>query len=182
VRRIEAVTGEESLRIIRDNRLILEELSQLMKADRTALPERMEQMLKREKELQKEIEKMKLESASSDIDGIMAAKREEKGISLYTALLPAGDMKVLTETAQRIKDKTAAQAVIILAGIEGGKVNGVVMVSEDIKGRFKAGDIASRLAAQLGGGGGGRPDMARFGGKECGCLEALLDRAGEYLL
>ncbi|HDS02681.1 MAG TPA: alanine--tRNA ligase [Firmicutes bacterium] len=182
VRRIEAVTGEESLRIIRDNRLILEELSQLMKADRTALPERMEQMLKREKELQKEIEKMKMESASSDIDGIMAAKREEKGISLYTALLPAGDMKVLTETAQRIKDKAAAQAVIILAGIEGGKVNGVVMVSEDIKGRFKAGDIASRLAAQLGGGGGGRPDMARFGGKEYGCLEALLDRAGEYLL
>ena len=181
VRRIEAVTGEEAIHLIQDSRLILEELSATVKAETKALPERIEQLLKREKELHKEIEKLKMESASSDIDEIMAAGISKNGLSLFTALLPEGDMKVITETAQRIKDRAAQKSVVILAGTEGEKVSGVVMVTEDIKGRVKAGDIASRLASQLEGGGGGRPDMARFGGKRTGRLEEILENAGEWL-
>ena len=181
VRRIEAVTGEEALHLIQDGRLILEELSGTVKVETRALPERIEQLLKREKELHKEIEKLKMESASSDIDDIIAAKQDLKGLSLFTALLPEGDMKIITETAQRIKDRAVQKSVIILAGTEGEKVNGVVMVTEDIKGRVKAGDIASRLASRLDGGGGGRPDMARFGGKSTGRLDEIIRNAGEFL-
>ena len=181
VRRIEAVTGEEALRVIRNNRVILEELTGVVKVESTALPERIRQLLKREKELHKEIEKLKMESASSDIDAIMAAKRSEKGLTLFTALLPEGDMKVITETAQRIKDRAAVNSVVILAGTDGKKVNGTVMVTDDIKGKVKAGEIASRLAARLEGGGGGRPDMARFGGKRADRLEEALKNAGEFL-
>jgi alanyl-tRNA synthetase len=181
VRRIEAVTGEEALHHIQDNQMLLEELSRAVKAEKNLLPERIEQLLKREKELHKEIEKLKMESASSDIETIMAAGKSDKGLSLYTALLPEGDMKVIMETAQRIKDRASRKSVIVLAGTEGEKVNGVVMVTDDIKGKVKAGEIASGLAALLEGGGGGRPDMARFGGKQNDRLNEILEKAAEFI-
>ncbi len=181
VRRIEAVTGEEALHHIQDNQMLLEELSRAVKAEKNLLPERIEQLLKREKELHKEIEKLKMESASSDIETIMAAGKSDKGLSLYTALLPEGDMKVIMETAQRIKDRASRKSIIVLAGTEGEKVNGVVMVTDDIKGKVKAGEIASGLAALLEGGGGGRPDMARFGGKQNDRLNEILEKAAEFI-
>ncbi len=177
VRRIEALTGEAAFDHIIRGEAVLSNLSQRFKTDRSGIEEKIERIFEKEKELSKEIEKLKSKNASSSLDDILAGMQTVNGLRVVVSELQTGDVKIIREMAQQIKDKLATSSVVVLLGSDGEKVNGVVMVTQDAVGTIKAGDIAKVVSQELGGGGGGRPDMAQCGGKEIAKIGSALEKA-----
>jgi len=177
VRRIEAITGEAAFDHIIRGEAVLSNLSQRFKTDRHGIEEKIDRLFDHERELMKEIEKLKTKNASSSLDDIINSVQDINGIKTVAAEVQTGDPKIIRDMAQQVKDKFGSSVVVILLGSDGEKVNGVVMVSQDIIGTIKAGDIAKVVSQELGGGGGGRPDMAQCGGKEIAKIASALQKA-----
>ena len=181
IRRIEAVTGEAAVERALACDAVIREISSVLKTDGAMIPERVESLLKKEKELHREIERMKMKDAGSDIDDFLGNAETEGGVTFVKALFGDADIKVVRETAQKIKDRIEKNGVVVAASSAGDKITGVVMVTADLNPGLKAGDIAAAMAAVLGGGGGGRPDMAQFGGRETGLMDEALKAALGFL-
>jgi alanyl-tRNA synthetase len=173
VRRIEAVTGQHALHYLQDLEATMGQVAGALKAPVAELNERVGQVLEHVKGLEKELAALKGRLASSQGDELVAQAIDLKGIRFLAARLDGADSKALRETMDKLKDKLKS-AVILLATVDGDKVQLAAGVTPDATGRVKAGELVNFVAQQLGGKGGGKPDMAMAGGTGAAQLPAAL--------
>ncbi|APW43276.1 alanine--tRNA ligase [Rhodoferax saidenbachensis] len=173
VRRIEAITGSNALHYLQDLEDTVGAAAATLKAPVAELGERLSSVVDHVKTLEKEISALKGKLASAQGDELVTQALEIKGVKLLAAKLEGADTKTLRETMDKLKDKLKT-AVIVLAAVEGDKVQLAVGVTTDTTGKVKAGELVNFLAAQVGGKGGGKADMAMAGGTEPAKLPAAL--------
>ena len=177
VRRVEAVTGDNALMYLQSLEGTVQQLAGALKASPTEVPARLAQVLDHVRALEKELAALKGRLASSQGDELIARAVDVNGIKVLAATLAGADAKLLRDTMDKLKDKLKT-AAIVLATVEGGKVQIAAGVTNDVLanhvGRVKAGELVNFVAQQVGGKGGGKPDMAMAGGTEPGKLEAAL--------
>ncbi|TCK17680.1 alanyl-tRNA synthetase [Thiogranum longum] len=173
VRRIEAVTGEEALHYIGETEKNLGEISALVKGNREDVTTRVSQMIERNRKLEKELDTLKAKLASTQGGDLASQAQEVDGIKVLAARLDGADAKTLRETVDQLKNKLGAAAVV-LATVEGDKISLAAGVTKAESKRIKAGDLVNQVATQVGGRGGGRPDMAQAGGNQPENLDAAL--------
>ena len=174
VRRIEAVTGGNALAYLQSLEATVSKAAGSLKASPAELNSRIAQVLDQVKSLEKEMAALKGKLASSQGDELMTQAAEVKGVKVLSALLPGADAKTLRDTMDKLKDKLKT-AVIVLASVEGDKVQLAAGVTSDTIGKVKAGELVNFVAQQVGGKGGGKPDMAMAGGTDATHLDAALD-------
>ena len=142
--------------------------------------DKLEQLLARQREQDKELERLRGKLASQAGDGLLDQAVDVAGARVLAAQLDITDAKALREQADRLRDKLGS-AVLVLAGVAGDKVSLVAAVSADLTDRVKAGDLAGAVAQQVGGKGGGRPDMAMAGGNQPQALPAALAGVADWV-
>ncbi len=173
VRRIEAVTGQNALTYLQSLEDTVTQASGSLKASPTELNARIAQVLEQVKALEKELAAAKGKLASAQGDELIKQAVDIKGIQLLVATLEGADAKTLRDTMDKLKDKIKT-AVIVLTAVDGEKVQIAAGVTADTVGKVKAGELASFVATQVGGKGGGKPDMAMAGGTNPAALPAAL--------
>jgi alanyl-tRNA synthetase len=173
VRRVEAVTGEGALAYVQALDRQLAEVAAALKAPATEATARIAQLQGDLKLFEKELARLKGKLASSQGDDLAAQAVDIKGIKVLAALLEGADAKVLRDTVDQLKNKLKT-AAIVLAAVEDGKVRLAAGVTADATAKIKAGDLVNFVAQQVGGKGGGRPDMAMAGGTDPSKLGAAL--------
>ncbi len=174
VRRIEATSGRhavEWLQALEDQALCIAER---LNAPLDELADKVERLQRHERALEKELQRLKAKLASQAGSDLAAQAQEIAGVHVLAARLDGVDAKGLRETLDRLKNKLRP-AAIVLATVEDGKVRLVAGVSKDLTDRLKAGELVNHVAAQVGGRGGGRPDMAQAGGSDPQALPRALD-------
>ncbi|MEK6193781.1 MAG: DHHA1 domain-containing protein, partial [Deltaproteobacteria bacterium] len=180
VRRIEAVTGPAAVVFVQQTTGLLHESALLLREKAETLPQRIEKLLKQQKDSEKEIEKLKdrISELASEKTG-----EEFKTINGTTVLVKRVEVEspaALRVMADRFKDKMSS-GVVVLGGVSSGKALLIATVTKDLKGKFHAGNIIKHAATVLGGGGGGRPDMAQAGGPQTENLDKALAAALELI-
>ncbi|MFM2426506.1 MAG: Alanine--tRNA ligase, partial [Pseudomonadota bacterium] len=173
VRRIEAITGANALAYLQSLEDSVAQAAGALKAPATELNARLAQVLDQVKALEKEVSALKGKVASAQGDELMTQAVDIKGIKFLVAQLPGADAKTLRDTLDKLKDKMKS-AVIVLAAVDGEKVNIAAGVTADNVGKVKAGELANFVAQQVGGKGGGKPDMAMAGGTDAAALPKAL--------
>jgi alanyl-tRNA synthetase len=174
VRRIEAVTGANALAYLQSLEDSVAQAAGALKAPPTELNARLAQVLEQIKTLEKEVSALKGKVASAQSDELLTQAVDIKGTKLLVAKLEGADAKTLRDTMDKLKDKMKS-AVIVLAAVDGEKVNIAAGVTADNTGKVKAGEMANFVAQQVGGKGGGKPDMAMAGGTDAAALPKALD-------
>jgi len=180
VRRIEAVTGGNALAYLQNLEATVSKAAGSLKASPAELNSRIAQVLDQVKSLEKEMAALKGKLASSQGDELMTQAVDVKGVKVLSALLPGADAKTLRDTMDKLKDKLKT-AVIVLAAVEGDKVQLAAGVTSDTIGKVKAGELVNFVAQQVGGKGGGKPDMAMAGGTDATNLNAALDSVQDWV-
>ena len=165
VRRIEAVTGENALAYLQGLEASVANAAALLKAPVGELNERLLQTVEHARALEKEVAALKGKLASAQGDELLTQAQDHKGVKLLVARLDGADARTLRDTMDKLKDKLKT-AVVVLGVVEGAKVQIAVGVTPDTTDRVKAGELVNFVAAQLGGKGGGKPDLAMAGGTE----------------
>ncbi|RDE22373.1 alanine--tRNA ligase [Motiliproteus coralliicola] len=174
IRRIEAVTGQAAIDWMAGTEATLGQVAGLLKGSRDAVTEKVGSLVERNRQLEKELEQLKAKLASSAGNDLVSQAVEIAGVKVLAAQLEGVDPKSLRDTLDQLKNKLGS-AVLLLAAAEGDKISLVAGVTKDLTGRFKAGDLIKHVAPQLGGKGGGRPDMAQGGGSDVAALPAALE-------
>jgi alanyl-tRNA synthetase len=173
VRRIEAVTGQNALAYLQSLEDSVVQAAGTLKAPVGELNARLAQVLEQVKTLEKEVSALKGKVASAQSDELMTQAVDVKGVKLLVAKLEGADVKTLRDTMDKLKDKMKS-AVIVLAAVDGEKVNIAAGVTADHTAKVKAGEMANFVAQQVGGKGGGKPDMAMAGGSDAAALPKAL--------
>ncbi|MEW7982603.1 MAG: alanine--tRNA ligase [gamma proteobacterium symbiont of Phacoides pectinatus] len=173
VRRIEAVTGASAVDWMESDEEQLHQVADLLKAAREGVGEKVAQLLERNRRLEKELEQLKNKIASAAGSDLAATAVDVGGVKVLAANLDGADSKSLRDTMDQLKNKLGS-AVIVLAAVADGKVSLVAGVTKDRTAACKAGDLVRFVAEQVGGKGGGRPDMAQAGGSDPTALPAAL--------
>ena len=173
VRRVEAVTGANVLAYLQDLESTVHTAAQTLKAPAAELQGRLTQVLDQVRALEREVGSLKGKLASSKGDELVAQAVDVNGIKVLAAKLDGADAKTLRDTMDKLKDKLKT-AAIVLAAVDGGKVQIAAGVTADTMGRVKAGELVNFVAQQVGGKGGGKPDMAMAGGTDPAGLAAAL--------
>ena len=174
VRRIEAVSGANALAYLQQLESTVTQAAGTLKAPATELQGRIAQVLEQVRSLEKEIAALKGKLASSQGDELLTQAVDVKGIKVLAARLEGADAKTLRETMDKLKDKLKT-AAIVLAAVDGDKVQLAAGVTADSTSKLKAGELVNFVAQQVGGKGGGKPDMAMAGGTDASKLSAALD-------
>jgi alanyl-tRNA synthetase len=180
VRRVEAVTGENALAYLQQLEGTVQRLAGALKAAPAEVPARVGQVLDHVRQLEKELAALKGKLASSQGDELVARAVDVKGLKVLAAQLEGADAKALRETLDKLKDKLKT-AVIVLAVVEGQRVQLAAGVTPDAVGKVKAGELVNHVAGQVGGKGGGKPDMAMAGGTDPSRLGAALDSVAGWV-
>jgi alanyl-tRNA synthetase len=173
IRRIEAVTGDNALAYLRSLEHTVNGLAGSLKVAPQDVPSRVASVLDQVRALEKEVAALKGRLASSQGDELLAKAVDVKGLKVLAATLEGADAKALRETMDKLKDKLKS-AAIVLAAVEGGKVQIAAGVTPDNVAKVKAGELVNFVAQQVGGKGGGKPDMAMAGGTDPKNLGAAL--------
>jgi alanyl-tRNA synthetase len=173
VRRIEAVTGDNALAYLQHLEGAVNGLASTLKSSPAEVSARVASVLDHVRALEKEITALKSKLASSQGDELLAQAVEVNGVKVLAAVLEGGDAKSLRETMDKLKDKLKS-AAIVLAAVEGGKVQLAAGVTADQMGKVKAGELVNFVAQQVGGKGGGKPDLAMAGGTDAAAVPAAL--------
>jgi len=173
VRRIEAVTGANALAYLQQLESTVQSVAGSLKAAPTELNGRVAQVLEQVRALEKEVAQLKGKLASSQGDELVAQAVDVKGLKVLAARLDGADAKTLRDTMDKLKDKLKT-AAIVLAAVDGSKVQLAAGVTADSMGKVKAGDLVNFVAQQVGGKGGGKPDLAMAGGTDASKLPAAL--------
>jgi alanyl-tRNA synthetase len=173
VRRIEAVTGAGALRLIREQELQLLNINQLMKGSTGKVADKVAQLMDKNRKLEKELEQLKGKLASAAGGDLASDAQDINGVKVVAAKLEGADAKSLRDTVDQLKNKLGSAAVV-LAVVQDDKVSLCAGVTRDQTGSVKAGDLVNFVAQQVGGKGGGRPDMAMAGGNDASQLETAL--------
>ena len=169
VRRIEAVTGVNALAYLQSLEDTVTQAAGSLRAQPAELNNRIAQVLDQVKALEKELATAKGKLASAQGDELMTQAVDIKGVKLLVAQLEGADVKTLRDTLDKLKDKLKS-AVIVLTAVDAGKVQIAAGVTADNVGKVKAGELANFVAQQVGGKGGGKPDMAMAGGTDASAL------------
>jgi alanyl-tRNA synthetase len=180
VRRIEAVTGWEALKYIRNVEGELKKSAGLLKANPLELSERVEKILKHQRELEKEIEVLKGKLAAKDTSDLIDQIREIKGVRILSAVVDVSDVKTMRDLGDKLKDKIRS-GIILLGSKAADKAMLLCMVTKDLTDRYHAGTIIKEIAPIVGGSGGGRPDMAQAGGPKPENVKQALDRLRDMI-
>ena len=173
VRRIEAVTGEHALAYVQTLEDTVNQACAALKATPAELNQRLAQLLDQVRSLEKDMGALKGKLASSQGDDLLAQAVDVKGVKLLAALLPGADAKALRDTLDQLKNKLKT-AVVVLASVDGDKVQLAAGVTADTLTKVKAGELVNFVAQQVGGKGGGKPDMAMAGGTQPAGLDKAL--------
>jgi Ser-tRNA(Ala) deacylase AlaX len=180
VRRIEAVTGKAALVWLAEQQQRLQSIAQLVKSDVSNAETKISQLVEHERTLEKELNKLKGKLASQAGDDLSSQVVEVEGISVLAAMMDGVDPKSLRETVDKLKDKLGSAAVV-LATVSGEKISLVAGVTKDESKRLKAGELVNFVAQQVGGKGGGRPDMAQAGGNQPDHLPKALESVPSWV-
>jgi alanyl-tRNA synthetase len=173
VRRIEAITGDRAILWVGEEEARLSHIAEMLKSGREDVDDKVVQLLERSRTLEKELERLKGQLASAAGDGLAAEAVDVGGVKVLAAKLDGADQKSLRETLDQLKNKLGS-AVILLASVTGPKVSLVAGITKDQTQQMKAGDLIKTVAEQVGGQGGGRPDMAQAGGNNPDALPQAL--------
>jgi len=166
--------GERAIDWVEADDERLRHIADLVKSGREDLDTKVAQLVERNRKLEKELEQLKSKLASSAGSDLASSAVEINGVKLLAANLDAADPKSLRDTMDHLKNKLGS-AIIVLATVSGGKVSLVAGVTKDQTGKVKAGDLVKMVAEQVGGKGGGRPDMAQAGGSKPDALAQALE-------
>jgi alanyl-tRNA synthetase len=180
IRRVEAVTGENALAWVQQLEDTVNEAAAALKAPASELSAKLGQMLEQVKAAEKELARLKSKLAASQGDDLAGQAVEVGGLRVLAASLDGADVKTLRETMDKLKDKLGS-AAIVLAGVDGGKVSLIAGVTADATAKVKAGELVNFVASQVGGKGGGRPDMAQAGGTEPAKLPQALASVADWV-
>ncbi|MGC3981985.1 MAG: alanine--tRNA ligase [Steroidobacteraceae bacterium] len=181
VRRIEAVTGQGALDWVANSDELLRGVAGMVKASRDDVEEKVRQLLERSRKLEKEVAQLKSKLASGQGNDLSATALDIAGIKLVTSIVEGADVPALREAVDQLKNKLKSGVVVLASAGQDGKVGLIAGVTTDQVARVKAGDLANFVAQQLGGRGGGRPDMAQGGGVDASKLSEALASVAEWL-
>jgi len=173
VRRIEAITGDAAWEAIYAEDDTLNQVAEAIKSDKNQVSTKITQVMSDYKALEKELKQLQAKLASSQGDDMASQAKLVNGVNMLSAKMEGADSNILRETMDKLKDKLEP-AVIVLAASDGSKVSVAAGVSKSVTNRFKAGELVNHVAQQVGGKGGGRPDMAMAGGSDPSKLDEAL--------
>ncbi|WP_281074088.1 alanine--tRNA ligase [Klebsiella quasivariicola] len=173
VRRIEAVTGEGAMAILHAQSDQLSDIAQLLKGDSHNLGEKVRAALERTRQLEKELQQLKEQAAAQESANLSSKAEEINGVKLLVSELAGVEPKMLRTMVDDLKNQLGS-TIVVLATVADGKVSLIAGVSKDVTDRVKAGELVGMVAQQVGGKGGGRPDMAQAGGTDASALPAAL--------
>ncbi|MGQ3052707.1 MAG: alanine--tRNA ligase [Roseateles sp.] len=180
IRRIEAVTGDNALAYLQSLEATVQSAAQALKTAPGELEDRLHAVLDQVRALEKELAAAKSKLASAQGDELMAQAVDVKGIKVLAARLEGADAKTLRETMDKLKDKLKT-AAIVLAAVDGDRVQIAAGVTADSVGKVKAGELVNFVAGQVGGKGGGKPDMAMAGGTQPAGVAAALNSVAAWV-
>jgi alanyl-tRNA synthetase len=180
IRRIEAVTGEGALAWVQEQEAGFAEAAAVLKAPVAEVPAKLAQVLENVRNLERELGRLKSRLASSQGDDLASQAVEVRGAKVLAATLDGADAKTLREAMDKLKDRLKS-AAIVLGAVNDGKVSLIAGVTADLTARVKAGELVNFVAQQVGGKGGGRPDMAQAGGTEPANLPTALQSVKNWV-
>ncbi|MCA6222883.1 alanine--tRNA ligase [Photorhabdus antumapuensis] len=180
IRRIEAITGRKALESVHQQVDLLQDIAQLVKSDIHSLSEKVRVTLDRTKALEKELQQLKDQQAAQESSSLASKAKEVKGVKLLVSQLSNTEPKMLRTMVDDLKNQLGS-AIIVLSTISDDKVSLIVGVTKDLTAKIKAGELISSVAQQIGGKGGGRPDMAQAGGSDIEALPSALDSVEEWV-
>ncbi len=180
IRRVEATTGLGALEFAQKAQEQVDSIAQALKAPATEATAKIAQMLEQVKALEKEVSRLKSKLASSQGDDLANVAVEVGGAKVLAAAMEGADVAQLREAADKLRDKLGSVA-LVLASIADGKVTLIAAVSKDLTAKVKAGELVNHVALQVGGKGGGRPDMAQAGGTQPENLQAALASVADWV-
>jgi alanyl-tRNA synthetase len=180
VRRVEATTGNGALKLINSQQALIAQLSSELKAPSSELANKVAQLSDHAKSLEKELARLKSKLASSQGDDLATQVTEIAGVKVLAVTLDGADANTLRETMDKLKDKLKS-AAIVLASVSDGKVSLAAGVTPDLIAKIKAGELVNFVAQQVGGKGGGKPDMAMAGGTDASQLPKALASVTEWV-
>lgn len=180
VRRIEATTGAMAIESVHHQSEQLSAIAHLLKGDINSLVEKVKSALDKSRQLEKEILQLKDQQASQESASLSSKAKDVKGVKLLVNQLGDTDPKLLRTMVDDLKNQLKS-AIIVLSTTSGDKVSMIVGVTNDLTAKIKAGDLISYVAQQVGGKGGGRPDMAQAGGTDVNALPAAMASVEEWV-
>ena len=180
VRRIEAVTGEGALQWIKDNENQLATIADVVKVSKSEAKDKVVQLVERNRILEKELNQLKAKLATQAGSDLASSAIEIDGMKVLAHKIEGADPKSLRDTLDQLKNKLGS-AAIVLGTSSGNKVSLIAGVTKDQTSRIKAGDLVNAVAVQVGGKGGGRPDMAQAGGTDPAALDAALQSVPDWI-
>ncbi|QML23200.1 alanine--tRNA ligase [Escherichia coli] len=173
VRRIEAVTGEGAITTVHADSDRLSEVAHLLKGDSNNLADKVRSVLERTRQLEKELQQLKEQAAAQESANLSSKAIDVNGVKMLVSELSGVEPKMLRTMVDDLKNQLGS-TIIVLATVAEGKVSLIAGVSKDVTDRVKAGELIGMVAQQVGGKGGGRPDMAQAGGTDAAALPAAL--------
>ncbi|MEI7671672.1 MAG: alanine--tRNA ligase [Deltaproteobacteria bacterium] len=180
VRRVEAVTGHAAVAHVQRAEDELRKTAGLLRIGPLETADRTEKLLRRERELEKEIEILKGKLAAKDSGDLMGRVRQINGIDVLATVVEASDVKTLRDLGDKLRDRLRS-GIILLGSRADGKAMLLCLVTKDLNDRYHAGKIIQAIAPLVGGSGGGRPDMAQAGGPKAELLEQALEKLSDLL-
>jgi len=180
VRRIEAVAGEGALSWVEENDQRLQEISHIVKGNRDSAIDKIVQLQEKNKLLEKELEQLKGQLAKAASGDLISQAVQVDGVNVLAANIAGSDSKTLRDLVDQLKDKLG-DAAIVLSTVQDNKVTLIAGVSKSQTSRIKAGELVNSVALQVGGKGGGRPDMAQAGGDNPGALDSALESVPSWV-
>jgi alanyl-tRNA synthetase len=180
VRRIEAITGAKALALFDQVENLVDAAARGIKANRDNLLEKLEALVAQNRKLEKDLASLKTRLATAGSVDLLSQAQEIAGVKVLALNLEGADAKSLRDMADQFKNKLGS-SVVLLAAVEGDKVALVAGVTQDVTARVKAGDLMAHVAGQIGGKGGGRPDMAQGGGTQVDKLAEALNSVAPFV-
>jgi alanyl-tRNA synthetase len=180
VRRIEALTGREAVRYVQKTDRELKKSAFLLRSTPSELSDRLDKLLKKQKDAEREIDSLKEKLAAKNSVDLMDKIEELDGIKLLSTVVDAKDVKALREFGDKVRDRIKS-GVILLGSSINDKAMLLCIVTKDLVNKYNAGDIIKKIAPVVGGSGGGRSDMAQAGGPKPEKLEEALKKLKEIL-
>jgi alanyl-tRNA synthetase len=180
IRRIEALTGAGALAYVKDEETRLDEIAHLLSASGGDVIEKLRAVFERQKKLERELEALKAKAASAATGDLASNAKDVYGIKVIAARLDGADAKTLRDSVDQFKQKLV-DCVVLLASGNDGKISLIAGVNGKALGKIKAGELVAHVAQQIGGKGGGRPDMAQGGGEDSPRLAGVLDEVPAWV-
>ncbi|KPA53760.1 alanyl-tRNA synthetase [Photobacterium leiognathi subsp. mandapamensis] len=180
IRRIEAVTGAAAIEAMHTEDAMLAKTARLVKSDSASVVSKVEALVSHSKQLEKEIQQLKDKLAAQEGANLINQAQEINGVKVLIAKLNGADNKALRGMVDELKNQLGS-GVVLLGNVSDDKVGLIAGVTKDLVGKVKAGELVNLVAQQVGGKGGGRPDMAQAGGTDAAALPAALETVAPWL-